>query len=128
MTARSSRGAQIALAVGLALGLDGTSMPVRAQDGESLFRRFCSTCHTVEPEKNRLGPSLAGIVGRKAGMVAGFAYSEANKTSSVVWDDAHLDQYLADPKAFMPGTKMLFAGMKSPDDRKAVIEYLRAAK
>ncbi len=82
----------------------------------------------MEPDKNRLGPSLAGIVGRKAGTVSGFAYSESNKTSNVVWDDATLDKYLADPKGFMPGTKMLYAGMKSPDDRKALIEYMRAAK
>jgi cytochrome c len=128
MRARSSRGAHIAIAVGLALGLGCIGTPVQAQDGEALFRRVCSACHTVEAEKNRLGPSLAGIVGRKTGTVSGFGYSEANKSSSVVWDDAHLDEYLADPKGFMPGTKMVYAGMKNPDDRKAVIEYLRTAK
>jgi len=64
----------------------------------------------------------------KAGTVSGFAYSESNKTSNVVWDDATPGQVLGDPKGFMPGTKMLYAGMKSPDDRKALIEYMRAAK
>jgi cytochrome c len=128
MTARSPRLVRTALAVAVVLLLGGAGASVRAQDGDGLFRRACGACHTVEPEKNRLGPSLAGIVGRKAGTVAGFAYSDANQAANVVWDDATLDKYLADPKGFMPGTKMVYAGMKSPDDRKALIDYLRAAK
>ena len=102
---------------------------VRAEeDGDLLFRNICGICHTLQPGQNRLGPSLAGIVGRKAGTVAGFDYSEANKNSNVVWDDAQLDQYLSNPKQFMPGTKMIYPGMKGAEQRKALIAYLRDAK
>lgn len=128
MTARSPHVVRATVAVVALLCLGGTASSVRAQDGEALFRRACGACHTVEPDKNRIGPSLAGIVGRKAGTVPGFNYSDANKAATVVWDATNLDTYLADPKAFMPGNKMLYAGLKSADDRKAVIDYLRAAK
>ena len=113
----------------LALGLIGFGVGARAQeDGERLFRRTCAICHTLQLDQNRIGPSLAGIVGRKAGTVPGFNYSDANKNSNVVWDEANLDQYLTDPKQFMPGTKMIYAGMKDADQRKAVIAFLRDAK
>ena len=77
---------------------------------------------------NKIGPSLAGIVGRKAGSVPGFNYTDANKNSGVTWDEKTLDTYLVDPKKFIPGTKMLFAGVKNDADRKALIEYLEAQK
>ncbi len=64
----------------------------------------------------------------KAGTVPRFNYSEANKNSNVVWDEAQLDQYLTDPKQFMPGTKMIYPGMKDAEQRKALIAYLRDAK
>jgi cytochrome c len=102
---------------------------VRAEeDGDRLFRNTCGICHTLQPGQNRLGPSLAGIVGRKAGTVAGFDYSEANKNSNVIWDEAQLDQYLTNPKQFMPGTKMIYPGMKDAEQRKALIAYLRDTK
>ena len=103
--------------------------PARADDpGEALFKKHCALCHTVEAGKNKIGPSLAGVVGRKAGTAPGFSYSEANKNSGVTWDDATLDAYLTDPRKFMPGTKMVFAGLKNPDDRKAIIAYLKQQK
>jgi len=68
------------------------------------------------------------IVGRKAGTAPGFSYSEANENSNVVWDEVQLDQYLNDPKEFMPGTKMIYLGMKDPEKRKALINYLRDPK
>jgi cytochrome c len=102
---------------------------VRAEeDGERLFRSTRGICHTIQPGQNRVGPSLAGIVGRKAGTAPEFNYSEANKNSNVVWDEAQLDQYLADPKQFMPGNKMIYAGMKDAERRKTLIAYLRDAK
>jgi cytochrome c len=102
---------------------------VRAEeDGDRLFRNTCGICHTLQPGQNRLGPSLAGIIGRKAGSVTGFDYSEANKNSNVVWDEVQLDQYLTNPKQFMPGTKMIYPGMKDAEQRKALIAYLRDAK
>jgi len=101
----------------------------QAQDaGEAVFKKNCFVCHATEPGKNKLGPSLAGIVGRKAGSVPGYAYSDANKNSGVTWDEATLDTYLTDPRKFVPGTKMIFAGLKNPDDRKALIEYLKKQK
>jgi len=113
----------------LTLGLICFGLGVRTEeDGERLFRSTCGIGHTIQPGQNRVGPSLAGIVGRKAGTVAGFNYFEANKNSKVVWDAAQLDQYLNDPKEFMPGTKMIYPGMKNPEKRKALITYLRDAK
>jgi cytochrome c len=103
--------------------------PARADaEGEKVFKKYCTACHTVEAGKNKVGPSLAGIVGRKAGTVPNFAYSDANKNSGLVWDQAKLDEYLTNPKQFMPGTKMIFAGIKKEDERKAVIDYLAEHK
>ena len=98
---------------------------VAEEPGETLFKKNCAICHTLEAGKNKIGPSLAGVVGRKAGSVPGFAYSAANKNSGDIWDAQTLDTYLADPRKFMPGTKMVFAGLKTPEDRKALIEYLK---
>jgi cytochrome c len=108
--------------------LGASAAPVRAdEEGEKAFKKNCSACHTVEASKNKIGPSLAGIIGRKAGTVPGFAYSEANKNSGVEWDAAKLDEYLTDPKKFMPGNKMVFAGVKKAEERKAIIAYLAQA-
>ncbi|HUA53974.1 MAG TPA: cytochrome c family protein [Candidatus Sulfotelmatobacter sp.] len=99
----------------------------RAQDeGETIFKRNCFVCHTVEPGKNKIGPSLAGVVGRPAGTAPGFSYSEANKNSHVTWTESTLDTYLTDPRKFIPGTKMVFAGLKKPEERQALIAYLKA--
>ena len=95
------------------------------EPGETLFKKNCAICHTLEAGKNKIGPSLAGVVGRKAGSVPGFAYSAANKNSGDIWDAQTLDTYLTDPRKFMPGTKMVFAGLKNLQDRKALIEYLK---
>ena len=101
----------------------------RAQDaGEAIFKRYCAVCHTVEPGKNKIGPSLAGVVGRKAGSAPGYSYSDANKNSGVTWDEQSLDTYLTDPRKFIPGTKMIFVGIKSADDRQALIAYLKEQK
>ena len=88
----------------------------------------CAACHSVEPGMNGVGPSLAGVVGRKAGSVSGFAYSEANKASGLTWDEKTLDTYLTNPMKMVPGTKMTFAGLPDPAQRKAVIEYLKTLK
>ncbi|MCC6466803.1 MAG: cytochrome c family protein [Alphaproteobacteria bacterium] len=105
------------------------SFAARADEaGEKAFKKNCATCHTIEAGKNRVGPSLHGIIGRPAGQVAGFKYSDANAKSGVVFDEKFLDTYLTDPKAAMPGNKMVFNGVKNEQERKAVIEYLKAAK
>ena len=102
------------------------STGVAAEDlGETLFKKNCAVCHTLEAGKNKIGPSLAGVVGRRAGSVPGFAYSAANKNSGDTWDEQTLDTYLTDPTKFIPGTKMVFAGLKNPEDRMALIEHLK---
>ncbi len=100
-----------------------------AAEGEQVFKR-CAACHQVGPDaKNRVGPELNGIVGRPAGTLEGFSYSKAMVEAGaggLVWDEATLDAYLADPKGMVKGTKMAFAGLKSEEDRQAVIAYLAA--
>ena len=97
-----------------------------AAAGEKVFAK-CKACHVIDKPTNRVGPSLLGVVGRQAGHVDGFKYSEAMKDSGLTWDDATLDQYLADPKGFVPKNKMAFAGLKDEKDRQNVIAYLKEA-
>lgn len=115
----------IGFAAGAAVFCFGIGAALADEDGEKVFKKYCTTCHTVEAGKNKIGPSLAGIIGRKSGSVPGFSYSDANKNSGVVWDEAKLDQYLTDPKAFMPNNKMTFVGLKKAEERTAVIGYLK---
>ena len=97
-----------------------------AQDaaaGEKVFL-VCKVCHQVgESAKNAVGPVLNGLFGRKAGTVDGFSYSEGNKHSGITWDDATFSEYIKDPKAKVPGTKMVFAGIKD-EKIKDLIAYL----
>jgi cytochrome c len=95
-----------------------------AANGEKVFNR-CKACHTVEQGKNRVGPSLFGVVGRKAGTEPGFAYSDAMKNSGMTWTEDSLEKYLADPKAAVPGNKMAFPGVKDEKERDDVIAYLK---
>ena len=93
-------------------------------NGESKFA-LCSTCHTLpEGGPNMTGPNLHGIFGRKAGTLPGFTYSDGLKAAGWTWDAAHIDTWITDPKADVPGTKMTFAGLKDPKDRTDVIAYL----
>ena len=88
----------------------------------------CAACHTVKPGQNRIGPSLHQIVGKKKAAVAGYAYSPALKAQKGVWSEAELDAYLANPRAKVPGTKMIFAGWPDRTKRAAVIRYLKSVK
>ena len=98
-----------------------------AASGAKLFAQ-CRVCHSVEPGKNGLGPSMHGVVGRKAGTLAGFNYSPAMKASGFVWSDAKLNDYLRAPMKSVPGTKMAFAGIADDKRRADVIAYLDTLK
>ena len=99
-----------------------------ADKGEDVFKK-CRPCHDVgTAAKNKVGPILNGLIGRKAGTVEGFNYSEANKeagSKGLVWTEDVLFKYLENPLTFMPRTKMGFAGLKDEQDRKDLIEYLK---
>jgi cytochrome c len=102
-----------------------TLPPGHAENGQTVFKK-CLACHQIGPTaKNSIGPSLNGIIGRPAGIYPGYAYSEANKNSGVVWNEASLAQYLPAPKDFIPGTKMSFPGLTMPQDVADVIAYLK---
>lgn len=104
--------------------------PAIAQDAKAGEKAFvqCKACHSVIAGQNRIGPSLAGVVGRKAGTYAKFNYSAAMKAKAVVWNDATLDIYLTKPAAYVKGTKMAFAGIADAKKRKDVIAYLKTLK
>ncbi|WP_269713747.1 c-type cytochrome [Caulobacter sp. NIBR2454] len=91
-------------------------------------RKFalCRSCHTITPNgPNLTGPNLYGVFGRKAGGLEGYTYSEALKKAGFVWEGSHLDAWLADPRGYMPGTKMTFLGIKDAKDRQDLIAYLK---
>jgi cytochrome c len=86
----------------------------------------CISCHSVEPGRNGVGPSLHRIVGSKAASVPGYNYSPALKQSGLTWDEATLDAWLAAPAKLVPGNKMAYFGQPDPAKRKAIIDYLKA--
>ena len=98
-----------------------------AAAGKTVFHK-CAICHSVVEGQNRIGPSLFGVVGRKAGTEAGYNYSDAMKNSGKTWDAATLDLYLTHPRDVVPGTKMTFAGLPDATDRANVIAYLSTVK
>lgn len=93
--------------------------------GQRIFAQ-CATCHSPEQGVNRVGPSLYGIVGRRAGSIPGFRYSAANQSSGITWTEQELFNYLQDPRARIPGTIMAFVGLRNPQQRADVIAYLKA--
>jgi cytochrome c len=97
-----------------------------AARGEKRFEE-CATCHTVERGVNNVGPSLNGLIGRKAGEVAEFRYSPALKKSGITWTLQTLDAFIADPQKEVPGNRMPFAGMPDAGDRADLIAYLQKA-
>jgi cytochrome c len=101
---------------------------VLAQDlaaGETSFKK-CLPCHSVGADaKNKVGPLLNGLEGRKSGTIEGYTYTDANKNSGITWDEAVFREYIKDPRAKIPGTKMVFAGIKSENERNALWAYLK---
>src|SRR5271166_6167028 len=117
------------LALGILMALT-TADPGAAADvetGKTAFKK-CALCHATEAGKNKIGPSLFGIVGRKSATLENFNYSEAMKKFDHTWDEGTLDEYLADPRATVPGTKMIFPGIKDKTERDDVIAYLETLK
>jgi cytochrome c len=119
--------AGLAAVAAVLLGSSG-AQAADADAGQKIFKRSCGTCHTTEAGKNRVGPSLHGVVGRMSGTVDGFKYSEAMKKVNWTWDNDHLNQYLENPKKVVPGTKMIFVGLRKEDDRANLIAYLDTLK
>jgi cytochrome c len=95
-----------------------------ATAGAELFKSRCGICHSPEPGTNKIGPSLFNVVDRPAGSIPDFSYSDANRHSGIVWNQAALDRYLTAPQAMVPGTKMTFPGIKDDSQRASVIAYL----
>lgn len=93
-------------------------------NGQKVFKQ-CQTCHFIEPGKNFTGPTLYGIIGRKAGTVEKFSYSKANRESGKIWSEQVMFDYLENPRKAIPGTKMSFIGLKKPQDRADVIAYIQ---
>jgi len=96
--------------------------------GERLFNQQCKACHTLDKDGARtVGPNLHGLIGRKAGSTEGFSSSDAMKASGIVWDDKTLVEYLKDPKGRVPGTKMVYAGLKQEAQQADMIAFLKKA-
>jgi len=97
-----------------------------ANHGKSIFKS-CAACHATD-HTNRVGPGLEGIIGRQAGTVPGFSYSDAMKKSGIVWDAKILDAYLESPQKVVPGNRMPYAGLKDTTDRADLVAYLATLK
>lgn len=113
-----------AIALALLAGTAGSSAAADAQRGTVLYETRCGGCHSIESD--RVGPRHAGLLGRKAGSVAGFDYSPALRRAGFVWDEARLDRWLAAPESLVPGQQMNVAVAQAAD-RADLIAYLRRA-
>jgi cytochrome c len=116
---------RIVMSVATAVCLVNAASAQDPAEGEKVFAT-CKACHQIgEGAKNAIGPELNGVVGRKAGSVAGYSYSDANKNSGITWDESNLAEYLKDPKVKVPGTKMIFAGIKDEKKVQDLIAFLK---
>ncbi len=116
---------KIVLAAALLAAMPVAAQAADAEAGKAVFGK-CKACHQTGPgAKNAVGPHLDDVVGRKAGTAEGFKYSDAVAKSGITWDEANLHEWLKDPKAKIPGNKMVFMGLKDDADIENVIAYLK---
>jgi cytochrome c len=116
----------ISVVTSLATASEAAAAPGNADAGRAFFSR-CAGCHSASPGVNKIGPSLAGIVGSESGAVPGFNFSPAMKNAKVTWDAGTLDKFLRNPNGFVAGTKMFFT-VSNAADRQNVIAYLETLK
>jgi cytochrome c len=113
------------LSAALLLAGLGSAQAQDAAAGEKVFTQ-CRACHQIGPNaKNAVGPVLNGVIGRHSGSVEGYNYSPANKNSGLTWDEATFREYIKDPRAKIPGTKMIFAGVKDEQKVNDLVAYLK---
>ncbi len=128
---RSKMGLVLAFGIGAWFVLAPATASAKAHEGdpEKGKRMFlmCAGCHSLKPGEIRAGPSLAGLLGRKAGSVPGFRYSKALKNAPVIWDEKTLDAWLANPRKLIPGNRMPFRGLRKEEHRADVIAFLKEA-
>jgi len=107
---------RLILAAGLIVGYASAASAQDVAKGEIAFHK-CLPCHSIgDDAQNKIGPELNGLDGRHSGSVTDFEYSDANKNSGIVWNEAKFKEYIQDPRGVVPGTKMIFAGIKNPDE------------
>jgi cytochrome c len=103
----------------------GVALAQDAEKGATVFKK-CAICHKIGPgATNLVGPELNGLDGRHSGSVAGFSYSDANKNSGIVWNETTFKEYIQDPRAKVPGTKMIFAGIKNEQEISDLWAYVK---
>jgi cytochrome c len=116
---------RVVIAATILIGGMATASAQDVTAGERSFAK-CRACHQVgETAKNGVGPMLNGLFGRKSGSIEGYTYTEANKNSGITWDEATFATYIQDPRARIPGTKMVFAGIKNEQEIKDLTAYLK---
>ena len=116
---------RLALSAALIAAMAATATAQDLDNGKAIWNK-CRACHQLgENAKNMVGPILNGLFGRKAGTIEGFNYTEANKSSGIVWDEATFREYIKNPKAKIPNTKMVFAGIGDDRDIDDLIAYLK---
>jgi cytochrome c len=114
----------LVIAVAVIAASAGAAVAQDVAAGEQSFRK-CLPCHSVGPDaRNKVGPLLNGLPGRKSGTIEGYSYTDANKNSGITWDETTFKDYITDPRAKIPGTKMVFAGIKNDKERADLWAYL----
>ena len=126
--ARFSQSFYAAMILTIATGSPAFADEAAVVAGEAFFHQRCQTCHNPEADKKTFGPSLVGVVGRKAGSIEGFPYSDAVKNSGIVWTEAALHAWMEDNDKMLPGTRMRHIGVTDAAEQEMIIEYLKSLK